>query len=285
MSEVERRKIDIPYLYEKKEQGEKISWLTAYDYPTALYEDRAGIEMILVGDSGVMTMLGHKTTLPATMDQMIWMTQAVTRAVKYAFVVGDMPYMSYQVSKEEAIRNAGRFMAECGADAIKMEGGAPVADILSAIVKAGIPVMGHIGMTPQFAAQLGGYKRQGQDAEAARKLIQDAKTLEEAGAFAILLEAMPAQVAGLITKDMKIPAYSIGAGPECDGQLLIVHDILGLFELFKPKFVKRYAQLGEEMVEAFTKYKAEVKAGKFPQPEHCYNMPEEEFKKLLIENR
>lgn len=285
MSEVERRKIDIPYLYKKKEQGEKISWLTAYDYPTALYEDRAGIEMILVGDSGVMTMLGHKTTLPATMDQMIWMTQAVTRAVKYAFVVGDMPYMSYQASKEEAIHNAGRFMAECGADAVKMEGGAPVADILSAIVKAGIPVMGHIGMTPQFAAQLGGYKRQGRDAEAARKLIQDAKTLEEAGAFAILLEAMPARVAGLITKDTKIPAYSIGAGPECDGQLLIVHDILGLFELFKPKFVKRYAQLGEEMVEAFTRYKAEVKAGKFPQPEHCYNIPEEEFKKLLIENR
>ena len=285
MSEVERRKIDIPYLYKKKEQGEKISWLTAYDYPTALYEDRAGIEMILVGDSGVMTMLGHKTTLPATMDQMIWMTQAVTRAVKYAFVVGDMPYMSYQVSKEEAIRNAGRFMAECGADAVKMEGGAPVADILSAMVKAGIPVMGHIGMTPQFAAQLGGYKRQGRDAEAARKLIQDAKTLEEAGAFAILLEAMPARVAGLITKDMKIPAYSVGAGPECDGQLLIVHDILGLFELFKPKFVKRYAQLGEEMVEAFTKYKAEVKAGEFPQPEHCYNIPEGEFKKLLVENK
>lgn len=282
MAEAERQKIDIPYLYRKKEQGEKISWLTAYDYPTALYEDRAGIEMILVGDSGVMAMLGYKTTLPATMEQMIWMTQAVTRAVKYAFVIGDMPYMSYQVSKEEAIHNAGRFMAEAGTDAVKLEGGAIMADTLSAIVKAGIPVMGHIGMTPQSAAVIGGYKSQGRDAVTARKLIQDAKTLQQAGAFAVLLEAIPARVAGLIVKELKVPVYSIGSGPECDGQVLIVHDILGLFELFKPKFVKRYAELGKEMVEAFTKYKEDIKAGRFPAAEHCYNIPEEEFQKLLI---
>ncbi len=280
MSEEERKKITIPYLYRKKEEGEKISWLTAYDYPTALYEDRAGIEMILVGDSGVMTMLGQKTTLPATMDQMVWMTQAVTRAVKYAFVVGDMPYMSYQATSEEAIYNAGRFMAECGVDAIKLEGGAQMADRVLAIVKAGIPVIGHIGMTPQFAAQLGGYKSQGRDAETARRLIDDARILEDAGAFAILLEAVPAKVAGIIVKEASIPIYSIGAGSECDGQLLIVHDILGLFELFKPKFVKRYAELGEEMVKVFTRYKKDVKTEKFPGPEHCYNIPEKEFEKL-----
>ncbi len=283
MAETERQKIDISYLYRKKEEGDKVSWLSIYDYATALYADRAGIEMILVGDSGLMTMFGHKTTLPATMDLMIWMTQAVTRAVKYTFVIGDMPYMSYQINKEEAIRNAGRFMAEGAADAIKLEGGVVVADTVSAIVKAGIPVMGHLGMTPQSAAVIGGYKSQGRDAETARKLIQDAKALEESGVFAILLEAVPAKVAGLIVKEAKVPIYSIGAGPECDGQLLIVHDVLGLFELFKPKFVKRYAELGKEMVEAFTKYKEEVKAGKFPTPEHCYNIREEEFQKLLTE--
>lgn len=281
MAEAERKKIDISYLYRKKEEGEKVSWLSIYDYATALYADRAGIEMILVGDSGLMTMFGHKTTLPATMDLMLWMTQAVTRAVKYAFVIGDMPYMSYQVNKEEAIRNAGRFMAEGAADAVKLEGGVVIADTVAAIVKAGIPVMGHIGMTPQSAALLGGYKSQGRDAETARKLMQDAKALEESGVFAILLEAVPAKVSGLIVKEAKIPVYSIGAGPECDGQLLIVHDVLGLFELFKPKFVKRYAELGKEMVTAFTRYREEVKAGEFPTAEHCYNIPEGEFQKLL----
>jgi 3-methyl-2-oxobutanoate hydroxymethyltransferase len=275
-----RKKIDIPYLYRKRDEKEKISWLTAYDYPTALYEDRAGIEMILVGDSGVMTMLGQKTTLPATMDQMVWMTQAVTRAVTYAFVVGDMPYMSYQASNEEAIHNAGRFMAECGVDAIKLEGGSQMFDRISAISNAGIPVIGHIGMTPQFAAQLGGYKSQGRDAKTARRLIDDARILEEAGAIAILLEAVAAKVAGIIVREASIPIYSIGAGSECDGQLLIVHDILGLFELFKPKFVKRYAEMGEEMVEVFIRYREDVKAGRFPGLVHCYNIPEKEFNKL-----
>ncbi len=281
MAQPERKKIGIPYLYMKKAQGEKVSWLTAYDYPTALYEDQAGIEMIMAGDSGMMALLGHKTTLPATMDQMLWMTQAVTRAVKYAFVIGDMPYMSYQISKEEAIRNAGRFMAEGSTDCIKLEGGAIMADTISAIVKAGVPVMGHIGMTPQSAALMGGYKSQGRDAAAARRIIEDAKILEEAGAFSILVEAIPAKVAGLVVKAVKIPIYSIGAGPECDGQVLIVHDLLGLFELFKPKFVRRYAQLGKEMVEAFTRYKEDIKSGSFPGPDECYNIPEEEFQRLL----
>jgi len=282
MTDAERQKVDIPCLYRKKAEGEKISWLSIYDYATALYADRAGIEIILVGDSGMMTMLGHKTTLLATVDQMIWMAQAVTRANKYAFVIGDMPYMSYQASKEEAIHNAGRFMAEGGTDAVKLEGGASIADTVSAVVGAGIPVLGHIGMTPQSAALLGGYKSQGRDAKTARKLINDAKVLEEAGVFAIILEIIPAKVTGLIVEKTNIPIYSIGSGP-CDGQLLIVHDMLGLFELFKPKFVKRYAELGKEMVGAFTRYRDEVRAGKFPGLEHCYNIPEEEFQKLLIE--
>lgn len=283
MVEAERRKIDIPYLYRMKAEGEKVSWLTAYDYPTALFEDMAGIEMIMAGDSGMMALLGHKNTLLATMEQMLWMTQAVTRAVKYAFVIGDMPYMSYQVSKEEAIRNAGRFMAEGGTDCIKLEGGVEMADTISAIVTAGVPVMAHIGMTPQSAAVLGGYKSQGRDAETARQIIQDAKTLEQAGAFSILVEAVPAKVAGLLVKEVKVPVYSIGAGPECDGQVLIVHDMLGLFQLFKPRFVKRYAELGDAMMEAFKKYREEIKAGVFPGPEHCYNIPDEEFQKLVAE--
>ena len=283
MAEAERKKIDIPYLYAKKAQGEKVSWLTAYDYPMAYYEDKAGIEMIMAGDSGMMALLGHKNTLSATMDQMIWMTQAVTRGAKYAFIIGDMPYMSYQASKEEAIRNAGRFMAEGGTDCVKLEGGAIMADTVSAIVKAGVPVMGHIGMTPQSAAAIGGYKSQGRDAEAARKIIQDAKILEEAGAFSVLVEAIPAKVAGLLVKAVKVPVYGIGAGPECDGQVLIVHDMLGLFELFKPKFVRRYAQLGQDMVEAFGKYRSDIKEGLFPGPDECYNISEEEFQKLLSE--
>lgn len=280
MAEEERRKIDIAYLYRKKAEGEKISWLTAYDYPTALFEDMAGIEMIMAGDSGMMAQLGYKNTLPATMEQMLWMTQAVTRAVKYAFVIGDMPYMSYQVSREEAIRNAGRFMAEGGTDCIKLEGGVEMSDTISAIVRAGVPVMAHIGMTPQSAALLGGYKSQGRDADTARRLIKDAKALEAAGVFSILVEAVPARVAGLLVKEVKVPVYSIGAGPECDGQVLIVHDMLGLFQLFKPRFVKRYAELGDAMMEAFAKYREEVKAGIFPGAEHCYNLPDEEFEKL-----
>ncbi|MBS3765933.1 3-methyl-2-oxobutanoate hydroxymethyltransferase, partial [Candidatus Bipolaricaulota bacterium] len=235
----DREKININYLYEKKEKGEKISWLTAYDYPTALYEEKAGIEMILVGDSGGMTLLGYDSTLPVSMDEMTVMTKAVTRATDTTFVVGDMPYMSYQPSDEKAIESAGRFMGECGTDAVKLEGGRRMASRVEAIVEAGIPVIGHIGMTPQSAAQLGGYKSQGKDAESARELIADAKALEDAGAFAVLLEAIPERVGRRIYEEAEVPIYGIGAGGATDGQLLIVQDILGLFELFKPKFVKR----------------------------------------------
>jgi len=277
----EREKITIPKLYEMKARGEKITWLTAYDYPTALLEDRAGIEMILVGDSAGMTVLGYDTTLPVTMEQMITFTAAVCRAVKYAFVIGDMPYMSYQVSIEEAIRNAGRFMAECGTDAVKLEGGARVANIVEAIVNAGIPVMGHIGLTPQSYTQLGGYKVQGRDAVTARRLIEDAKILEEAGAFAILLECIPAKVAKIITERANVPILGLGSGSDCDGQLLIVHDMLGLFEKFVPKFVKQYVNLSPIILDAFTRYRQEVKSGEFPQPEHYYAIEEEELEKIL----
>ncbi|MFB6291329.1 MAG: 3-methyl-2-oxobutanoate hydroxymethyltransferase [Candidatus Bipolaricaulia bacterium] len=279
MSE-EREEVNINYLYEKKDRGEKISWLTAYDYPTAQYEEKAGIEMILVGDSGGMTLLGYDSTLPVTMDEMAVMTKAVTRATDKTFVVGDMPYMSYQPSSEKAIESAGRLMGECGADCVKLEGGKRMTPRVEAIVDAGIPVVGHIGMTPQSAAQLGGYKSQGRDAETARELIEDAKALEGAGAFAILLEAVPSRVTELIYGEVEVPIYGIGAGESTDGELLIVHDILGLFDLFKPKFVKRYANLGEDMVEAFQQYKSEVKEGVFPAEEHSYNIPDEEFESI-----
>lgn len=277
----ERQKITIPKLYEMKARKEPVSWLTCYDYPTALLMDRAGIEMILVGDSLGMTMLGYPTTLPVTMDVMITFTAAVTRAVKYAFVIGDMPYMSYQVSKEEAIRNAGRFMAECGTDAVKLEGGARMAPVIRAITDAGIPVMGHIGLTPQSASQLGGYKAQGRDAETAKRLIADAEALEEAGAFAILLECVPAPVATIIHERVQIPVYGLGSGKDVDGQLMIVHDMIGMFERFTPKFVKQYVNLSPILLEAFAKYREDVKSEKFPQPEHFYSMAEGELGKLM----
>lgn len=276
----ERHKITIPKLYEMKAQREPVSWLTCYDYPTALLMDRAGVEMILIGDSLGMTMLGYPTTLPVTMDVMITFTAAVTRAVEHAFVIGDMPYMSYQISKEEAIRNAGRFMSECGTDAVKLEGGARMAPAIEAINNAGIPVMGHIGLTPQSASQLGGYKAQGRDAETAKRLIADAEALEQAGAFAILLECIPAPVAKIIHERVTIPVYGLGSGKDVDGQLMIVHDMIGMFERFTPKFVKRYANLSPILLEAFAKYREEVKSEKFPQPEHFYSMAEGELEKL-----
>jgi len=276
----ERKKVTIPDLYAMVARGERITFLTAYDYPTALLEDRAGIDMILVGDSAAMCMLGYPTTLPATMDFMVTITAAVSRAAKRAFVVGDMPYMSYQPSNELAIENAGRFIAEGGADAVKLEGGARMAERVEAIVKAGIPVMGHIGLTPQAASQIGGLKAQGRDAETARQLIEDAKVLEEAGAFSILLEAIPARVAEIIVRNARVPILSIGSGAACHGQLLIVHDILNLFEAFTPKFVKVYADVASVMLEAFQEYISDVKSGKFPAPEHEYRIPKEEWQRL-----
>jgi len=276
----ERKKLTIPDLQAMVERREKITFLTAYDYPTALLEDRAGMDMILVGDSGAMCLLGHKSTLPATMDFMVTITAAVCRAATRAFVVGDMPYMSYQPSDEVAIRNAGRFIAEGGADAVKLEGGARMADRIRAIVKAGIPVMGHIGLTPQAASMIGGLKAQGRSARAAQALLDDAQALEEAGVFAILLEAIPAKVAELIVERSKVIVLSIGSGPACHGQLLIVHDILSLFEAFTPKFVKKYADVASVMLQAFQNYIKDVKAGKFPAPEHTYAIPKEEWEAL-----
>ena len=283
MADEQRKKIDMAHLLRMKEEGQKVSWLTAYDYPTALFEDKAGIEIIMPGDSGMMALLGHKNTLPATMEQMLWMTQAVARAVEYAFLIGDMPYMSYQVSKEEAIRNAGRFMAEAGVDCVKMEGGEHIAETMAAVVKAGVPVMGHIGMTPQSAASIGGYKSQGRNVAAAKKIISDAQTLEQAGAWAVLVEAVPARIARFIVDAVNVPVYGIGAGPDVDGQVVIVHDMLGLFEAFKPKFVRRYAELGKTMVSAFQTYKSDVKGGTFPGPEECYGISDEEYQRLEAE--
>ncbi len=275
-----RSKVTIPDLYAMVERGEPISFLTAYDYPTALLEDRAGMDMILVGDSGAMCLLGHTSTLPATMDFMVQITAAVSRAASRAFVVGDMPYMSYQPSDEMAVRNAGRFISEGGADAVKLEGGARMADRVQAIVDAGIPVMGHIGLTPQAASMIGGLKSQGRSAEVALELLDDAEILEEAGAFAILVEAVPARVAEVIVRQASVPILSIGSGGACHGQLLIVHDILSLFEAFTPKFVKKYTDIASPMLEAFQSYIKDVKERRFPAAEHEYRIPDEEWRRL-----
>lgn len=260
---------------------EPIVMLTCYDYPMALLEEKAGVEIILVGDSLGMTVYGMDSTLPVTMDMMINHAKAVRKGAPTAFLVGDMPYMSYQVSTEEAIRNAGRFMSEAGCDCIKLEGGQEMADTVRAIVRASIPVMGHIGLTPQSLAQLGGFKAQGRTAEAALKLVEDAKAIEEAGASLLLVEAVPPPVLSAITKSVKIPVISLGAGDDAAGQLLIVHDILGFFDRFVPKFVKQYANLNQIILEGVSQYVQEVKSGAFPDEEHTYGMSAEEKAKLL----
>jgi len=254
--------------------------LTAYDYPTALLEDRAGIEIILVGDSLAMTVLGYENTLPVTMDAMIHHTQAVTRGAKYALIIGDMPFMSYNTSERDAILNAGRFMKEGGADAVKLEGGASVKEIVRAIVRAGIPVMGHIGLTPQTISMLGGFKVQGKDAQGAQKIIDDALSLEDAGAFSVLLEAVPAPIAKRVTERLNVPTIGIGAGVHCDGQVLVVHDVLGLFDRFTPKFAKRYVNLSELMLKAFDSYREEVTKGTFPTDQHSFHIDEKELGKV-----
>lgn len=278
-----RRKVTIPHLFGMKERGEKISFLTAYDYPTARLQDEAGIEMILVGDSAAMCVLGHDTTLSITMDEMVTLSRAVTRGARHAFVVGDMPYMSYQPSDREAIVNAGRLLAEGAVDAVKLEGGARMADRIRAITDAGIPVMGHIGLTPQSYTQLGGFRSQGRNLESALQLVRDAEAVQEAGAFSVLVEAVPQEVAEAIVDRLDIPVLSIGAGSACDGQLLIAHDILGLFDAFTPRFVRRYTNLGAVMLEAFAEYRQEVRSGDFPAPEHQYSIPREELEAFRAE--
>ena len=274
---LERKKITIPYLQAKKERGIPVTMLTAYDYPLAVLIDRAGIDMILVGDSYGMVALGYPNTVPVTMDQMMTACQAVSRGAQYAFLIGDMPFLSYQVDPREAVRNAGRFLKEAGMDAVKLEGGRAVVPTVRAISDAGIAVMGHIGLTPQSVSKLGGFRTQGTTAEAAYRLLEDALALEEAGCFAVVLEKVPDRVAALITQQLKIPTIGIGAGPHCDGQVLVAHDILGLFERFTPRFVKKYASLYPEIARALDAYRQEVESRKFPAPEHTFEMDEGEW--------
>lgn len=275
-----RDKVTITTLVEKKQKAQPITMLTAYDYPVAYLEEKANVDIVLVGDSLAMTVLGYDSTLPATMDIMIPHAQAVRRGAPSAFLVGDMPYMTYQISKEEAVRNAGRFMAEAGCDAVKLEGGRNMADVVEALVKATVPVMGHLGLTPQSIAALGGFRAQGRDAEAAVRIIEDARILEEAGISLLLLEGLPPEVGRLVAERASIPVIGIGAGPNTDGQLLIVHDMLGFFDRFTPKFVKKYADLNGAIVKAFSDYIADVEAKKFPAPEHCYKMKSGETERL-----
>jgi len=266
--------------YSMKEKAEKITWLTCYDYPTAQFEEAAGIEMILVGDSMGMCVYGYESTVPVTMDQCIVHCEAVRRGAPNTFVIGDMPFMSYQKSDEDAVVNAGRFLKEAGMDAIKLEGGKRIISRIKAILDAGIVVCGHIGLTPQSSGQLGGHKAQGRTVDSARLVIEDALAIEEVGAQLLLLEAVPPEVAAFITKKLSIPVLSIGAGLECDGQLLIVSDLIGQFQAFTPKFVKRYANIAGVITTAMKEYFKDVKGGLFPADEHCYHMIKGEEEKL-----
>jgi len=273
------KRITVPDIMAAK-GSRKLTMLTAYDYPTGLLVDQSGMDMILVGDSLAMVVLGLEDTLSVGMDAMIHHTRAVSRAAKRALVIGDMPFLSYQAGIEMAVLNAGRFLTEGRAQAVKLEGGSRVLPQVRAMVDAGIPVQGHLGLTPQSAAQLGGFKVQGKTAETANVLIEDARSLSDAGCFSIVLEAIPAPIATMITESIPIPTIGIGAGPHCDGQVLVVHDVLGLFDRFTPRFVKRYAQLGDNIREALIRYREEVEKGIFPGPEHTFGMDEEERRKI-----
>ncbi|NPA48630.1 MAG: 3-methyl-2-oxobutanoate hydroxymethyltransferase [Thermodesulfobacteria bacterium] len=272
-------RLTIPDIQVKKGR-EKITALTAYDVLWARLLDEAGIDLILVGDSAAMLVLGYEDTIPITMEEMLVFAKAVSRGAKRALIVADMPFLSYQTSIEEAIRNAGRFLKEGGCQAVKIEGGKEVCDIIKAIVRAGIPVMAHIGLTPQRASSLGGFKVQGRDITSARKVLADAQAVAEAGAFAVVLECVPKELAARITSTLSIPTIGIGAGPSCDGQILVLPDLLGLFEGFRPRFVKRYANFAEEGRKAIQKFISEVKEGIFPGEEHSFNLSEEIRKAL-----
>jgi len=277
----ERKKITITTLFNKVAEDQPISWLTCYDYPTGYLQEEAGIDMILVGDSLGMTMLGYDSTLPVTMEDMIRHTQAVRRGAPTVFLVGDMPYMSYQPSTEIAIKNAGRFMAEASCDAVKLEGGVEMADRIAGIARAGIPVIGHLGLTPQSVSALGGYRLQGKGALQAKKIIDDAKALEEAGAFAVLLEMVPDRVCRLITERAdNCIIMGLGSGPYAHGQLLIYHDMFGLYPKFKPRMAKVFGNAGEVILNGLTQYVQEVTGKTFPQPENWFRMRDEEFDNL-----
>jgi len=280
---VARKKVTTLTFRQKKERGEIITMLTAYDYPTALAMDKAGVDSILVGDSLGMVVLGYENTLPVTMEEMLHHCRAVSRGAKTALLIGDMPFMSYQVSVEEATRNAGRFLQHGGMDAVKLEGGRERADAIRSIVGAGIPVMGHLGLTPQSVNQLGGFRAQDKTAVAAKRLVEDAVILEEAGCFSLVLESVPARLAELISKKISIPTIGIGAGAGCDGQVLVTHDLLGLFERFTPKFVKKYANFHGEMQKAFGDFIEDVESKRFPAQEHTVEMDDSEWDALLKE--
>ncbi|MBE0634728.1 3-methyl-2-oxobutanoate hydroxymethyltransferase [Candidatus Bipolaricaulota bacterium] len=263
-----------------KASGDKVAWLTAYDYPTAEFAEAADLDMLLVGDSLGMCVYGYAGTVPVTMDQCIVHCEAVRRAAPNTFVMGDMPFMSYQVSDEDAVVNAGRFLKEAGVDALKLEGGKRIISRIKAILDAGIVVCGHIGLTPQSSGQLGGHKAQGRTIASARVLIEDALAIEEAGAQLLLLEAVPPEVAGFIAKKLSIPVFGIGAGPETDGQLIIVSDMIGQFQAFTPKFVRKYANVAQVVTDAMKEYVSEVRGGVFPADEHCYHMLKDEIDHL-----
>jgi 3-methyl-2-oxobutanoate hydroxymethyltransferase len=274
-------KLPLTELGEMKRRGDKIVMVTAYDAPGARFAEDAGMDIILVGDTAAMVVLGHEgTTVPVTMDEMLFLTRTVARSARHPVVVGDMPFGSFQVSDEKAVENAIRFVKEAGADAVKLEGAGPMLTRVQSIVQAGIPVMGHVGLTPQSATMLGGFKTQGKTAEAARQLVEDAVALEEAGAFSVVLEAIPAPVAAEVTQRLSVPTIGIGAGRGTDGQVLVYHDLLGLTEGHLPRFVKRYANLSREIRDALEAYAEEVRAGTFPEDEHTYEMPDEELERF-----
>jgi 3-methyl-2-oxobutanoate hydroxymethyltransferase len=276
-----RKKITAASFRQKKERGEIITMLTAYDYPMAVAEDEAGVDSILVGDSLAMVVLGYENTLSVTMEDMLHHARAVARGTSYALLIGDMPFMSYQASVESAVRNAGRFLQEAGMQAVKLEGGRERVDAIRAISGAGIPVMGHLGLTPQSVNQLGGFRPQGRKAAAAKRLIEDAMLLEEAGCFSIVLESVPARLAEFVSRRLSIPTIGIGAGVGCDGQVLVTHDLLGLFDRFTPRFVKKYADFHGEMQRAFGEYLVDVKNRSFPGPEHSVEIEEEEWQRVM----
>ena len=278
-------KLPLTDLADMKRRHDRIVMVTAYDYPSGRLADAAGVDIVLVGDSAAMTVLGHESTTPATMDEMVMLTGAAARGAKRPLVVADMPFGSFQVSDEEALRNAVRFVKEAGADAVKLEGAGPTVSRALALVGAGIPVMGHIGLTPQSATMLGGFRAQGRTAAKANALLEDARTLEQAGCFSLVLEAVPAPVAAKITAELAIPTIGIGSGGDCDGQVLVYHDLLGLYQGKAPRFVKRYAELAPVVQQALERFAADVRSGAFPGDEHTYSIPDDELEAFLSGSR
>ncbi len=279
--EARRRKATVHTLQDKRDRNEPITMLTAYDYPSAALVDRAGVDAILVGDSLAMVVLGHENTLSVTMTEMLHHARAVKRGANWALLIGDMPFMSYQAETTDAVRNAGRFLQEAGMDAVKLEGGKAVVPAIRAIIRAGIPVQGHIGLTPQSVNMLGGWRVQGRTAETAKRLLDDALALEDAGCFSIVLESVPARLAAFVTLRLRVPTIGIGAGSGCSGQVLVYHDLLGLFDRFTPRFVKRYAEIGRDVETALREYRQDVEESRFPSSEHTYSMSDEEWDRFL----